>query len=42
VGNEGKKIEINSLKIAYQMHLDIENLIIKGWGNYMKYVGRKT
>ena len=35
-GNEGKKIHIPDLKFAYKIHIDIEKLIIKGWGNYLK------
>jgi len=41
-GHEGERIFIPSLNVAYAMHLDLEAYTYKAWGNYMKYVGRKT
>ena len=35
-GHEGQKIEIRDVKMAYQIHLDIEQLVIKAWGNIQK------
>jgi hypothetical protein len=40
-GHEGEKINIPNLKIAYKIHLDIEQYAYKAWGNYQKYLVKR-